>query len=186
MKFIIGLGNIGDQYKRTRHNLGFLVIDELEKRWNLSFKNEASATYAVHFIDGEKIIVAKPNLFMNNSGQVIKGMMDYFKIDVEDIIIFVDDKDQMMGNLKIVNKGGHGGQNGIRNTIDHLGHNEFMRVKGGVGTENISDTSKYVLGEWNKEQKEVLPTLVNKMADIAEDFVGGMQFIELANKHHAN
>ncbi len=123
---------------------------------------------------------------MNNSGQVIKGMMDYFKIDVEDVIIFVDDKDQMMGNLKIVNKGGHGGQNGIRNTIDHLGHNEFMRVKGGVGSKNISDTSKYVLGEWNKEQKEVLPTLVNKMADIAEDFVGGMQFIELANKHHAN
>ena len=129
MKLIVGLGNIGDQYKDTRHNLGFLVVDELDKRWNLSWKHEASASFANHFIEGEKVIVVKPNLFMNNSGQVIRGIMDYFKIDLEDLIIFVDDKDQDTGKIKVVNKGGHGGQNGIRNTIDHLGTNEFIRVK---------------------------------------------------------
>ncbi len=186
MKLIVGLGNIGDQYKNTRHNLGFLVIDELEKRWDLSFKHEASASYATHFINGEKIIVAKPNLFMNNSGQVIRGLLDYFKIDTNDLIIFVDDKDQEMGNLKIVQQGGHGGQNGIRNTIDHLGHNEFLRVKGGIGSEYMKDTAQYVLSNWSVEQKEVLPTLINKLANIAEDFAGGKQFVELANKHHAN
>ncbi len=187
MKFIVGLGNIGDQYKDTRHNLGFLVIDELEKRWNLSFKHEASASYATHFINGEKIIIAKPSLFMNNSGQVIKGMLNYFNIDVEDLLIFVDDKDQPMGKLKIVQKGGHGGQNGIRNTIDQLGHNEFLRVKGGIGSQyEIKDTANYVLGKWSKEQKEILPTLISNLADIAEDFVGGRSFVELTNKYHAN
>ncbi len=187
MKFIVGLGNIGDQYKDTRHNLGFLVVDELEKRWNLSFKHEPSASYATHFIDGEKVIVAKPSLFMNNSGQVIRGMMDYFKIDVEDLLIFVDDKDQPMGKLKIIQKGGHGGQNGIRNTIDHLGHNEFLRVKGGIGSQHeIKDTANYVLGKWSQEQKEELKFLVPTLANIAEDFVKGKSFIELTNKYHAN
>ncbi len=185
MKFIVGLGNIGDQYKDTRHNLGFLVIDELEKRWNLSFKHEASASYATHFINGEKIIVAKPSLFMNNSGQVIRGMLDYFKIDDEDLLIFVDDKDQDMSKLKIVQKGGHGGQNGIRNTIDHLGHNEFLRVKGGIGKPGTKDTANYVLGKWSKEQKEQLPNFIKRLADVAEDFVAGKDFVELANKHHA-
>lgn len=183
MKFIVGLGNIGDQYKDTRHNLGFLVIDELEKRWNLSFKHEASASYATHFINGEKIIIAKPNLFMNNSGQVIRGMIDYFKIDIEDLIIFVDDKDQEMGKIKIVNKGGHGGQNGIKNTIQHLGTNDFIRVKGGIGSNKNIDTASYVLGKWSKEQKEILPTMINKLANIAEDFTD-INFLELANKYN--
>ncbi len=187
MKLIVGLGNIGDQYKDTRHNLGFLVMDELEKRWSLTFKHEPSASFATHFINGEKIIIAKPSLFMNNSGQVIRGMLDYFKIDDKDLIIFVDDKDLPMGKLKIVNKGGHGGQNGIRNTIDHLGHNEFLRVKGGVGSEfEIKDAANYVLGKFSKEQKEVLPTLIKRLADIAEDFADGMEFVELTNKHHAS
>lgn len=185
MKFIVGLGNIGDQYKDTRHNLGFLVIDELSKKWNLTFKHEASASYATHFINGEKIIIAKPSLFMNNSGQVIRGMIDYFKIDIDDLLIFVDDKDQKMSSIKIVNKGGHGGQNGIRNTIEHLGCNDFLRVKGGIGSDKIiKDTANYVLGKWSKEQKEVLPNFIDKLVNIAVDFVDGKDFIELTNKYN--
>lgn len=183
MKYIIGLGNIGKEYEDTRHNLGFLVIDELTKRWNLKFKKEFSATYAIHFINGEKIIIAKPNMFMNNSGQVIKGMINYFDIDLKDIIIFTDDKDQEMGKLKIINKGGHGGQNGVRNIIEHLNTDNFMRVKGGIGSDININTSNYVLGKWNIEQKKLLPLLVKKMSDIAEDFIN-MEFKELANKHN--
>lgn len=186
MKLIVGLGNIGDQYKDTRHNLGFLVIDQLEKEWSLSFKHEASASYATTFINGEKVLVAKPSLFMNNSGQVIRGMMDYFKIDEEDLLIFVDDKDQDMGKIKIVQKGGHGGQNGIRNTIDHLGHNEFLRVKGGIGNPGSKDTANYVLGKWSKEQKELLPSFLDRLKDVAIDFVDGRSFVELTNKHNVN
>ncbi len=186
MKFIVGLGNIGDQYKDTRHNLGFLVIDELTKRWDLTFKHEASASYAIHYIEGEKIIIVKPSLYMNNSGQVIRGMLDYFKIDVEDIIVFVDDKDQDMGRVKIVQSGGHGGQNGIRDIINHLGTSDFLRVKGGIGSEFVNDTANYVLSKFSKEQKGKLPSLIKRMADIAEDFTKDMSFIELTNKHHAN
>lgn len=184
MKLIVGLGNIGEQYKDTRHNLGFLVIDELTKRWDLTFKHEASASYATHFIDGEKVIIARPNLFMNNSGQVIRGMLDYFKIDIEDLIIFTDDKDQETGKIKIVNAGGHGGQNGIRNTIDHLKTNDFLRVKGGIGSNPLISTSDYVLGKWDKEQKEILPNMINKLANIAEDFVSDNDFVTLTNKYN--
>ncbi len=123
---------------------------------------------------------------MNNSGQVIRGLLDYFKIDIEDLIIIVDDKDQEMGKLKLVQKGGHGGQNGIRNTIDHLGTNEFLRVKGGIGSQTNKDTADYVLSKFSKEQREELPFLVAAIADLVEDFANGVTFIELTNKHHAN
>lgn len=183
MKLIVGLGNIGDQYKETRHNLGFLVIDELEKRWNLTFKTEFSASFATHFINGEKVIIAKPSLFMNNSGQVIMGILSYFKINIEDLLIFVDNKDQDMGTIKIVNKGGHGGQNGIRNTIYHLKTNEFLRVKGGIGSNTLIGTSNYVLEKWDKEQSKVLTYFVKGLADIADDFFK-MNFQELTNKYN--
>ncbi len=184
MKLIVGLGNIGDQYKDTRHNLGFLVIDELAKQYDLNFKNEASATYAIKHIDGEKIIFAKPNLFMNNSGHVIKGMLNYFKIDVDDLLIFQDDKDQDMSAIKIVNTGGHGGQNGIRDIIDQLGTNNFLRVKGGIGFNSNIETSKYVLGKWDKTQKESLLNFINELTNIARDFINGNSFLELANKYN--
>ncbi|BDU67400.1 MAG: peptidyl-tRNA hydrolase [Candidatus Tyloplasma litorale] len=184
MKLIVGLGNFGNEYKRTRHNLGFLVIDELEKRWNLSFKEEPSAFYSTLFINEEKIIIAKPKLFMNNSGKVIKGIANYFKVDLNDLIIFVDDKDQDMGSIKIVNKGGHGGQNGIRNIIENFKSNDFLRVKGGIGSDKNIATSSYVLGKWNEEQLKILPNLVSKLADIAEDFVQGKNFNELTNKYN--
>ena len=184
MKLIVGLGNIGDQYKETRHNLGFLVIEELTKRHSLDYKHEASASYAITHISEEKVIFAKPNLFMNNSGQVIKGMIDYYKIDNKDLLVLADDKDQETGSIKIVDKGGHGGQNGIRNTIDHLGTGEFLRVKGGIGSNPNIETSNYVLGKWDSEQKKELPFLVASMADVAEDFIKGLNFIELTNKYH--
>lgn len=184
MKLIVGLGNIGDQYKETRHNLGFLVIDELTKRYSLDFKHEASASYSIVHFQGEKIIFAKPNLFMNNSGQVIKGMMNYYNIDKKDLLILVDDKDQNFGMFKIINKGGHGGQNGIRNTIDHLGTNEFLRVKGGIGSDSRITTANYVLGKWSSDQRKELPFLISSMADVVEDFIKGLDFKELTNKHH--
>ncbi len=184
MKLIVGLGNIGDQYKDTRHNLGFLVIEELKSRFDLDFKNEASATYATKHINGEKIIFAKPNLFMNNSGHVIQGMLNYFKIDIDDLLIFQDDKDQEMAKFKIVNSGGHGGQNGIRNTIEQLGTNNFLRVKGGIGSDRNIETANYVLGKWSKEQKEKLPSFIKKLADVAQDFINGDEFIKLTNKHN--
>ncbi len=184
MKLIVGLGNIGDQYKNTRHNLGFLIIDEFTKRFDLNFKHEASASYSIIHYEGEKIIFAKPNLFMNNSGKVIKGMMDYYNVDINNVLIFVDDKDQKMGSIKIVNKGGHGGQNGIRDIINNLKGNEFLRVKGGIGFDENMTTSNYVLGKWSIDQKEKLSSLVNKMADIGHDFIKGYNYIQLANKYH--
>ncbi len=183
MKLIVGLGNIGDKYKNTRHNLGFLVIDKLAKELDLNFKEVPSSSYASTFINGEKVIIAKPKLYMNNSGKVIKGMLDYYKIDISDLLIIQDDKDQKIGDYKIVFKSGHGGQNGIRDIIDNLNSNEFVRLKVGIGSDEKIDTGNYVLGNWTSEQKEVITNDLHKYVNIAKDFVD-LDFIELTNKYN--
>ncbi len=184
MKLIMGLGNIGDEYKNTRHNLGFLVIDKLQKEWNLSFKNKNSFSYATHFVNQEKIIIAKPILYMNNSGRSLLEIISYFNIGIEDIIIFVDDKDQSMANIKIVNKGGHGGQNGIRDIIEKLGTNNFLRVKCGIGFNKNIPTKDYVLGKWSNDQKLKLENFLSKLVNIAKDFSVGQNFVELTNTYN--
>jgi len=147
MKLIVGLGNDGKEYENTRHNLGFLVIDELAKDLNISFKEEGSAYHGSAIIDGEKVILAKPRLFMNNSGQVVRGMLNYFKIDIANLFVIHDDKDQEIGHYKIVRNSGHGGQNGVKDIINHLHSNEFARLKVGIGSDPNIDTSHYVLGK---------------------------------------
>lgn len=184
MKLIVGLGNSGKQYEKTRHNLGFLVIDELGKRWNLSFKKDFSSEIATFFLNDEKIIILKPGLFMNKSGEIVKVVVDYYKLNIDDIIFFVDDKDQEMGKIKIINYGGHGGQNGIRNIIDYLKTKKFLRVRAGIGNDFTQKTSDYVLSKWSMEQKKQLNNFVEKLADIAIKFVNGKKFDELANEYN--
>ena len=183
MKLIVGLGNNGKEYENTRHNLGFLVIDELAKDLNIKFKEEGSAYYGSEIINGEKVILAKPKLFMNNSGQVVKGMLNYFKIDIENLFVIQDDKDQEVGSFKIVKSSGHGGQNGIKDIINHLNSNEFVRLKVGIGSNPQIDTSHYVLGKWTKEQIKIINNLKPTFVNIAKDFIEE-DFISLSNKYN--
>ena len=183
MKLIIGLGNAGDKYKDTRHNLGFLVIDEIAKNLELTFKETPSSSYSTTFINGEKIIFGKPKLYMNNSGKVIKGMLNYFKIDNKNLFIIQDDKDQEIGKYKIVSKSGHGGQNGIRDIIDNIGTNEFTRLKVGIGSDKNIDTANYVLGKWTKEQKKIVNENMETYVNITKDFIE-LDFTKLANKYN--
>lgn len=185
MKLIVGLGNIGKKYENTRHNLGFLVIDALAKDLSVKFKEEPSCLYGDVFINGEKIILAKPKLFMNNSGKVINGMMNYFKIDVKDLFVIQDDKDQDIGMFKIINNGGHGGQNGIRDIIDNIKTKEFIRLKVGIGSNVNIDTADYVLGRWTIEQKNIIDKLIPKFVNIAKDFTQ-LDFVQLSNKYNGS
>lgn len=183
MKLIVGLGNNGDKYKNTRHNVGFLVIDEIGKNIDLTFKDVPSSSYSTTFINGEKVIFAKPKLYMNNSGKVIKGMLDYFKINISDLLVIHDDKDQEIGKHKIVFKSSHGGQNGIRDIINNLNSNEFVRLKIGIGHNDKIDTANYVLGKLSKDQKEILNSNMFKYIQIAKDFVE-LDFVKLTNKYN--
>ena len=131
---IVGLGNPGREYAQTRHNVGFWVIDELARRHNLTnFTSERKALTVSGRIKGQSVILAKPQTYMNLSGESVRALVDYYKIDIADIIVAYDDLDLPFGTLRLRNNGGHGGQNGVRNIILHLGTKDFSRVRFGIG-----------------------------------------------------
>lgn len=170
MKCIVGLGNPGKRYKNTRHNIGFMVIDELLQRrhWNLS-KNKFNGKYALEHAQGEKVILLQPQTFMNLSGEAIRPLMDYYHIDVEDILVIYDDLDLPTGRIRLRQKGGHGGHNGIRSMIDHLGTKDFKRIRIGVGRPiNATPIVDYVLGSFPKEQQVDVNDSIRKSADACE------------------
>ena len=131
---IVGLGNPGREYAQTRHNVGFWVIEELARRHSLpAFTSERKALKTDGLIQGRRVILAKPQTYMNLSGEAIRSLVDYYKIDIDQLIVIHDDLDLSLGILRIRKGGGHGGQNGVRNIIHHLGTREFARARFGIG-----------------------------------------------------
>lgn len=153
MKIIIGLGNPGIRYAGTRHNIGFSVIDELAEKYNISINNKKhKAILGSGCIEGEKVILAMPQTFMNLSGESVRALVDFYKCEPKDIIVIYDDIDLAVGGLRIRKKGSAGGHNGMKNIILHLNSQEFVRVRVGVGQkpENM-DLADYVLSRFDKE-----------------------------------
>ncbi len=152
MKLIVGLGNPGDKYKGTRHNAGFRVIDELADRFSISVKNkEHKGLSGQGMIMGEKVILLKPQTFMNLSGDSVAPMAAYYGIAVEDIIVIYDDICLESGHLRIRKKGSAGGHNGMKSIIARLGSEEFPRVRVGVGAKpEHYDLADWVLGHFDK------------------------------------
>lgn len=156
MFLIVGLGNPGSKYKNTRHNIGFEAIDNIAKKYNIDvnrakFKGE----YGEGFIGSEKVILLKPTTFMNLSGESVREVVDFYKLTNEDILVIYDDISLDIGKLRIREKGSAGGHNGIKSIINHLGTNEFPRIKVGVGQPK-GDLVNHVLGTFSKEELEVL------------------------------
>src|SRR5699024_2668635 len=134
MKCIVGLGNPGRKYRKTRHNIGFMVIDELLDRhqWKLD-KSKFNGDYVLENYQNEKVMLLKPQTFMNLSGESIRPLSDYYNIDMKDILVIYDDLDLPTGKIRLRQKGGHGGHNGIRSTLNHLGQKDFKRLRIGIG-----------------------------------------------------
>lgn len=151
MKLVVGLGNIGQQYKNTRHNVGFNVIDLFAEKFNITVnKNKHKAIYGESILYGQKVIIAKPLTYMNLSGESVAEFMNFYKdLELHDILILCDDINLSVGNIKIKKKGSSGGQNGLKNIIRHLSTEEFPRLKIGVGSKpkdyNLAD---YVLSKF--------------------------------------
>ena len=182
MKCIVGLGNPGKKYEDTRHNIGFMVIDELLQRhhWELNH-TKFKGQYALEHYQGEKVLLLKPQTYMNLSGESIRPLMDFYQISMEDVLVVYDDLDLPLGKIRLRQKGGHGGHNGIRSTIDHLGMKEFKRLRVGVGRPSGPiPVVDHVLGSFSKEQQEDKIISVKESADACEAWLE-KSFVDVMN-----
>lgn len=168
MYIIVGLGNPAGKYENTRHNVGFDVIDKLAEQENIGvLEKKHKAVIGKGVIAGEKCVLAKPQTFMNLSGESVRELLDYYKVDAaEDLIVISDDVSLDVGQLRIRKKGSAGGHNGLKNIIAHLGHDTFMRVKIGVGEKPKGwDLADYVLNRFSPQERSIMEEAVGRAAD---------------------
>ncbi|RXK11598.1 aminoacyl-tRNA hydrolase [Halarcobacter mediterraneus] len=159
MYLIIGLGNIGEKYQLTRHNVGFLVIDEITK--NLQTTNINKSNFKAEVSKTSNNLFVKPNTYMNNSGQAVVAIKDYYKIDIENIIVIHDDLDLPFGTVKFKIGGGHGGHNGLK-SIDSCIGKEYIRVRIGIGKpQDKNEVVNYVLSNFSKEELNKLEGIIS-------------------------
>jgi len=164
MKLIIGLGNPGDKYKLTRHNIGFLVLEEFARANSIRFKanRRFSALTGEGAVGGEKVLLAMPQTFMNLSGNSAGPMLNWLKLEAHDMFVVVDDIALPFGAIRIRPKGSSGGHNGLNSIIDSISVQDFPRMRLGIlGRKNIKGLSSYVLGRFNKGEQKCLPEILD-------------------------
>ena len=172
MKLIVGLGNPGREYERTRHNIGFMAIDRIVDSLGLKFdKNKFNGSYCVSNVNGEKVMFLKPLEYMNLSGNVVGRFVKFFDIDVSDILIIHDDLDMDLGRIKLRPRGSSGGHNGLKNIEANLGTQDYKRVKVGISNDKRFDTKDYVLGKFSNDEIKILNNSYEKLYDLVEDFI---------------
>ena len=154
MFLIVGLGNPGVEYAATRHNIGFDMITYLSDKYNIPVNSrEGKALVGKGILAGEKVMLAQPQTYMNLSGESVRALMDYYKIDIEDLLVIYDDISLDVGQIRMRGKGSAGGHNGIKSIIQHTGTQEFARIKIGVGQKpEGGDLVKHVLGRFSREE----------------------------------
>lgn len=176
MYIIIGLGNPGKDYAGTRHNVGFQIIDKIAEKYDIGvMENKHKALIGKGYINGQKVILVKPQTFMNLSGESVRAVIDYYKIEEqEELIVIYDDISMEVGQIRIRKKGSAGGHNGIKNIIAHLGHDVFLRVKVGVGEKPKGyDLADYVLGHFNKAEQETMDDSRSRAAEAVQLLISG-------------
>lgn len=176
MFVIVGLGNPTAQYEGTRHNAGFDVIDVLAEKYNISVDaRKCLAFCGKGVIAGQKVLLVKPQTYMNLSGESVGGIVNYYKIDPEsDLLVIYDDISLDVGQLRIRKKGSAGGHNGIKSIIAHLGTTVFPRIKVGVGEKPKNyDLADYVLGHFSKQERELMEEGYEHASDAVEQIVQG-------------
>lgn len=171
MKLIIGLGNPGSKYENTRHNIGFMFVDYLAQRYSATFTTKKNYQYAEINVKGEKVVLFKPQTFMNSSGEAVKIICDFYKLTNEDILVIYDDLDMSFGKIRVKFNSSSGGHNGIKNIISHLHTQEFMRIKVGINNEYKRDVKSFVLSKFSKEEMKQLSDIYYKIEDGCNAFI---------------
>lgn len=170
MKVIVGLGNKGLKYAKTRHNIGFEVIELLAYRHNISMTNRKfKGLIGQGIIEGEKVLLVMPLTYMNLSGECVREVLDFFKLDSDDLMVVYDDLSMDVGALRLRIKGSAGGQNGIKNIISHLGHDDFLRFKVGIGPQPKGMKAEhFVLNHFSKSQIDDVIETIEHCANAVE------------------
>jgi len=173
MKYLIaGLGNIGQEYENTRHNIGFRVLDFIAETEKLSFKSDRYAAQCEMKFKGRTLILIKPSTYMNLSGKALNYWMQKESISSENIFVLCDDLALPFGSIRIKGKGSDGGHNGLSNIIEILKTQDFARLRFGIGNQfHKGKQVDYVLGEWSDEENKLLPERYEKMAEAVKSFV---------------
>ena len=184
MKLIVGLGNIGDEYAKTNHNAGFMIVDMLAEKCGFNFKKRGcESDYAEYNLAGEKFIIAKPRTYMNESGKAVRSLMKKFDISLDDIMIISDDIDTEPGHIRVRKSGSAGTHNGLKSVIAETGSTEFKRLRVGIGKQQQhQDLANFVLGKMRltDEQKKGL----DKALDAIYDYVNGLSIDNIMSKYN--
>jgi PTH1 family peptidyl-tRNA hydrolase len=171
---IVGLGNPGEKYESTRHNIGFSFIDKFSEQINSPITDSKfNSLYSNVNKDGKKLLLLKPQTYMNDSGVAVKKVKDFFKISSNQTIVIYDDLDLQVGQIKIKDTGGSGGHNGINSIIENIGNNNFIRIRIGIGKPlEKSMTNKYVLSKFTKDESKI----VNNINNLAKNIIYSIVF----------
>jgi len=167
VKVIVGLGNPGVHYKRTRHNIGFQVVDRLAEIHHILISTKRfKSFYGTGWIDAERVILVKPMTFMNRSGEAVKKTIHFFQVGIEDLIVIHDDLDLSFGRLRFKRRGSDGGHQGVRSIIESMGKNTFLRLKVGIGRPPQGmDPAEYVLTSFDEIQQSQLDGVLSRSAE---------------------
>ncbi|GEK91621.1 aminoacyl-tRNA hydrolase [Alkalibacterium kapii] len=180
MKLIIGLGNPGGKYRETKHNIGFIVLDEIAFQMGWAFnRSKFDSVYAEGMVKGEKVLLIKPQTYMNDSGRSVRPWMDYYNLSNEDIVVVYDDMDLPTGKIRLRQKGGAGGHNGIKSIIDHIETKNFNRLRIGIGRPFENQTViSHVLSPFHKSEHENMLFSVKKAADAVMYWAEGQTYVD--------
>ena len=167
LRLVVGLGNPGKTYSKTRHNAGFMVVDEISDAFSIALEKQKFDTrFGIGSVNGVKIVLAKPMAYMNRSGPQVQNISGYFRILCEDMLVVHDDIDLAFGRLKIKEKGGDGGHKGVRSIIDAFGGGDFTRLRMGIGRPEAGNgTDDYVLDNFTLEERKVLGHIITAAKD---------------------
>lgn len=178
MKYLIaGLGNIGSEYEHTRHNIGFDVLDFLAEEAGTAFKSETLGAMAEIKYKGRTIILLKPSTYMNLSGKAVRYWMEKLKIQPENLLVIVDDLHLDLGKMRLRDKGSDGGHNGLKDIQEKFGHNNYIRLRMGIGKDfHPGQQVQYVLGKWTAQEKESVDKMIKKAAAAVKNYtVAGLK-----------
>ncbi len=178
MKVIVGLGNPGDSYAKNMHNAGFMMVDEIAKHLHIaSFREKFNAEFVKSSLDDNDFLLLKPMTYMNNSGQAVSACLKFFKIPPQQSLVIFDDLDLTLGKVRLRVNGGHGGHNGVKSIINHLGTQDFKRIRVGIGRPpGESQAKDYVLSNWTGASLKQLNAVQSQIVERVLRFIRGSSF----------
>lgn len=182
---IVGLGNPGKEYEKTKHNVGFLAIDSICEKLNIVLNNtKFNGVFSKIVLNAKEFYIAKPYTYMNLSGSFVRDICNFFKISTNNIIVIYDDIDTEIGKIRVKNKGSSGGQNGIKNIISEMNTIDIKRIRIGIGKPNKINLSSYVLSKFNDVEQMKINESINKVREVIIKFINGESFEKIISLYN--